>query len=307
MLHVGVRWLNYHHLHYFWLVVREGGVARAAKRLRVSHPTVSAQIKTLERELGEQLLVKKGRSLAMTDAGRVAYGFAEQIFALGGDLVSSLEGRPTGRPQPLSVGVAEALPKQISKLLLEPAMTPSRERPEVRLVVHEGTPERLLALLALHDLDVLLTDAPVGAASSVRAHSHLLGESDVTFFAAHDLATRLRPRFPRSLDGAPMLMPTDSTMLRRDLDAWFGGLGVAPRVVAEIEDSALLASFGEDARGVFVAPSVVAKEVREKHRVERVGATSEVRERFYAITTERRLKHPVVLAMRDAARGRLGP
>ncbi len=303
-----MEWLNYHHLHYFWLVVREGGVARAAKRLHVSHPTVSAQIKTLERALGEKLLVKRGRSLEMTAAGRLAYGYADQIFELGGDLVSALQGRPTQKPQKLSVGVAEALPKQISKMLLEPALVRSKEWAEVRLVVHEGTPERLLGQLALHELDVLLTDAPVGAVgavTSVRAYSHLLGESEVTFFAARALAAKLRPRFPRSLDGAPMLLPTEATMLRRDLETWFASEGIRPRIVAELEDSALLKSFGQDGHGVFVAPTVIADEVRAHYGVERVGATNEVRERFYAVTTERRLKHPVILAIRDRARVRL--
>ena len=293
-----MQWLNYHHLLYFWVAAREGGIARASTKLRLAHPTVSGQIKALEQALGEKLFVRVGRGLALTEMGRVVFRYADEIFSLGRELVDTVQGRPTGRPMRLAVGIADVVPKLIARRLLEPAL--HLDEP-VHIVCREDRPERLLAELSLHSLDVILTDAPAPSAG-VRAYSHLLGESGVSFFAVARLARRFRKGFPRSLEGAPMLLPTENTSLRRSLDQWLETHGVRPRIVAEFEDSALLAVFGQDGVGIFPAASAIEEVVRRQFKVELVGPAQGVRERFYALSVERRLKHPAVVAISEAAR-----
>src|SRR5512145_3254030 len=197
-----MEWLNYHHLLYFWIVAREGGLVPAGRVLRLSHPTLSAQVHALEERLGEKLFSRVGRRLALTEMGRVVYGYAEEIFTLGREMVDAVKDRSTGQPLRLEVGVADVVPKLVVRRLLEPALALPAP---VRLVCREGTQERLLGELAVHSLDVVISDAPVPAGSSVRAFSHLLGESGVTFFGARALAEPLRRSFPRSLQGAPIL------------------------------------------------------------------------------------------------------
>lgn len=295
-------WLNYHHLLYFWLVAREGGIGPAAAKLRLAHPTISGQVRALEDALGEKLFTKQGRRLVLTDMGRVVYRYADEIFTLGQELVDTMKGRPTGKPLRLVVGIADVMPKLIVRRLLEPA----RGLPEaVHLVCREDKPAHLLAELSLHALDVVLTDAPVGAESHVRAFNHLLGECGVTFFGTRALAARYRRGFPRSLDGAPMLLPTDNTILRRSLEQWLDKQGMRPQVVAEFEDSALLKAFGQDGAGLFAAPTVIEAEIRRQYGVQVIGRVDAVKERFYAITVERRLKHPAVVAISESARTRL--
>jgi len=294
-----MEWLNYHHLLYYWLVLREGGVARAAARLGLAPPTVSGQVRALERALGETLLERRGRRLVPTEMGRVVQRYADEIFALGQELMDTVQGRPTGQPVRLVVGVADAVPKIVARMLLEPAWS----LPEpVRLECQEGSPERLLAALSLHTLDVVLSDAPIPPGSNVRAFSHLLGESRVSFFARHDLARRYRERFPRSLADAPMLLPTQNTSLRRTLDEWFDRQGLRPRIVGEFEDSALLKTFGMQAYGVFAAPAVLETELVRSYHVVRLGDADGVSERYYAITLGRRIAHPAVVAIYEAAR-----
>jgi LysR family transcriptional activator of nhaA len=297
-----VEWLNYHHLLYFWLVAREGGLAPAAARLRLAHQTVSGQIHALERALGEKLFERQGRRLALTELGRVAYRYADEIFALGAELQETLRGRPSGRPLRLVVGVADVVPKLIARALLLPALQLAEP---VRLVCREDKPERLFAALALHELDVVLSDAPVAPNAGVRAFSHLLGECAVSLFAAPRSAARLRRDFPRSLDGAPFLLPTENTALRRALEGWFDARGIRPRVVAECEDSALLKAFAPGSEAVFAAPEAIAAEVERQYRVRRIATLPELRERFYAITVERRLRHPGVVAISASAREQL--
>lgn len=293
-----MQWLNYHHLLYFWVAAREGGIARASTKLRLAHPTVSGQIKALEQALGEKLFVRVGRGLALTEMGRVVFRYADEIFSLGRELVDTVQGRPTGRPMRLAVGIADVVPKLIARRLLEPALHLGEP---VHIVCREDRPERLLAELSLHSLDVILTDAPAPSVG-VRAYSHLLGESGVSFFAVARLARRFRNGFPRSLEGAPMLLPTENTSLRRSLDQWLETHGVRPRIVAEFEDSALLAVFGQDGVGIFPAASAIEEVVRRQFKVELVGPAQGVRERFYALSVERRLKHPAVVAISEAAR-----
>jgi LysR family transcriptional regulator, transcriptional activator of nhaA len=291
-------WLNYHHLAYFRAVAKEGGLAPAGRALRLSHSTLSAQIRALEDRLGEKLFTRAGRRLVLTDVGRVALRYADEIFGLGDELVDAVRGKTTGKPRRLDVGVIDALPKLLVRDLLQPALALAEP---AWLVCREGGFDRLLAALAEHELDLVLADSPVPSGSAVRAYNHLLGESGVGLFAAPALARTLRERFPASLDGAPLLLPTERLNLRRSLNAWFDRHGVAPRVVADIEDSALLKAFGADGVGVFPAPLAVAGEVRQRYRVELLGEADGVTERFYAISAERRLRHPAVTAIVHAA------
>lgn len=297
-----MEWLNYHHLLYFWVVAREGGLAPAGRLLRLAHPTLSGQIKALEESLGEKLFAKSGRRLVLTDTGRVVYRYADEIFTLGREMLDTVRGRPTGQPVRLDVGIADVVPKLIVKRLLEPAFS----MPEpVRLVCQETDFERLLSRLSLHEVDVVIADSPVPAGSSIRAFNHLLGECGVTFFGDAKLARQYAKGFPASLDGAPMLLPLDDTILRRSLNQWFDRLGVRPRIVAELEDSALAKVFGADGRGILAAPSAVRAEVEKMYDLHVVGETEDVQERFYAITAERKLKNPAVVAICEAARHEL--
>jgi LysR family transcriptional activator of nhaA len=292
-------WLNYHHLLYFWTVAREGSVTRAAERLRLSQPTVSAQVRRLEAALGDRLLERHGRQLVPTDVGRVVFRFADEIFAAGRELVNTLKGRPSRRALELTVGVANAAPKLIVRRLLQPAL---ESVGEVHLVCREGNPEQLIAQLATHALDVVISDTPAPPHVRVRVFNHLLGESHISFFARAPLARRLQPAFPRSLDRAPLLLPTANTAMRRALDQWFEAESVNPRVVYEFEDSALMTAFGEDGDAAFPAPSAIESDVCRRYRVRVVGRTASVRERYYAVTAERRIKHPAVVAITSAGR-----
>lgn len=294
--------LNYHHLRYFWAVAREGSLVAAGRALRVSHPTLSAQIRSLEDQLGLALFTKVGRRLVLTDEGRVVYRYADEIFSLGREMVDAVTSGASERALRLNVGVADVVPKLVVRRLLEPAL---RLPESVRLVCTEGSFEELLGDLATHALHVVLSDSPVPPGSHVRAFDHLLGESAISFFGAPALARACRPGFPTSLRDAPMLLPLENLTLRRSLDEWFARQHITPRVVAEFEDSALLAVFGGDGLGIFAAPAVVEAEVVAQYGVEVVGRTAQLRERFYAISVERRLEHPAVVAINDAARHEL--
>jgi LysR family transcriptional activator of nhaA len=250
-----MEWLNYHHLRYFWLVAREGGLVQAAAVSGVAHQTVGSQIRLLEQSLGESLLVRRGRRLVLTPSGKTVLRYADEIFGAGRELQDALRGHPARGPRWFRVGVADAVPKLVTERLLRPAR---RLRPAVRIVCHEDRPENLFAQLVLHDLDVVLADAPVGGEVAVRAYNHLLGESPVGWFAGARLAHTLRSRWPQSLTGAPVVLPTANTTLRRSLDAWFDRVNVVPDIVAEIEDSALLQSFAAGAAAAFPASDAVA-------------------------------------------------
>jgi LysR family transcriptional activator of nhaA len=291
--------LNYHHLLYFWMVAREGTVARAAAQLHLAQPTLSGQIHVLEAALGEKLLERAGRGLRLTEMGRVVFRYADEIFALGRELTESVKGRPSGRPLRLAVGVADALPKLVAYRLIEPALGLAQS---VRLVVHEQSTEKLLAALALHDLDVVLTDRLAPPGVSVRAFNHLLGDCGTTLFAAPDLAARYRRRPPRALDGAPILLPGETSTLRRGLEQWFEKHQIRPRVVGEFDDSTLIKVFGQAGKGIFAAPSIIEASVCKQYGVAVVRRLDSVRERFYAVSAERRLKHPAVIAITESAR-----
>lgn len=300
-----MEWLNYHHLLYFWTVAREGSIVRACRKLNLAQPTVSGQLRLLEESLGEKLFRKAGRGLALTDVGQVAFRYADEIFGLGRELQDVLQGRPHGRPHRLLVGVSDVLPKLVAYRVLRPALEMAEP---VQLVCDEGTPERLLVELAEHRLDVVLSDSPVTSAVPVRAFNHLLGSCSVTLFAARRLAARYRRGFPSCLDGAPFLIPMEGSSLRRSLEQWFDSEKIRPRLVGEFKDGALLATFGQAGAGVFAAPGAIEKEVTDLYKVAAIGRIESITERFYAITVERKLKHPAVVTISEAARETLfGP
>lgn len=295
-------WLNYHHLLYFHTVAREGSVARAAEVLHLTQPTVSTQVRLLERSLGEALFERRGRGLALTEAGRVAYHYAEEIFTLGREFQDVLRGRSPGRPARLSVGMTDAVPKLIAFRLLDPV----RRLPSPPTIIcRDDAPDRLLADLAAHELDLVITDASPGPATAVRVYAHVLGDSGVTVFGTPALAARYRRGFPGSLDDAPFLLPTEHAALRRHLDQWFDRHQIRPAVQGQFADSALLKTFGQAGVGLFAAPTAIAAEVRRQYGVRVVGQIADVRETFYALTAERKLTHPAVVRLTEAAQTRL--
>jgi LysR family transcriptional activator of nhaA len=289
--------LNYHHLRYFWAVVREGGVTRASERLHVSQPAISAQLRELERSLGSRLYNRSGRSIVLTDVGRLTFQYAEQIFGIGKELVEVVTGRSLPRPRALSIGIVDAVPKLTVYRLIEPAL---RLKPAVRVVCVEGKPERLLAELATHNLDLVLSDGPAPASSKVKAYSHLLGESGVGFFGVKSFRP-LKRRFLESLSGVPLLMPTEAAALRRSIDRWFASHEVTPNIVGEFEDSALMKVFGQKGLGLFPAPLALARDIKAQYGAELVGRLEGLVERVFALTVERRLKHPAAVAISESA------
>lgn len=296
--------LNYHHLLHFWVVAREGGVAAAGRRLRLSQSTLSTQLRQLEEQLELELFDRSRRRLTLSAAGRTAFRYADEIFGLGRELVDALH-EPHGRPQRLAIGVTDAVQKLIAYRLIEPAL-----KLQGGLHVHcsEDKLERLLPQLASHELDLVISDAPLPPGGPLRAFNHPLGHSEVAVFAAPQLAARLGSGFPRSLDGAPFLLPTSGSALRRELERWFDQHGLRPQVIGEFDDSALLKVFGQAGIGAFAGPSVISREIVRQYRVKVVGRADGPTERFFAISGERRLKHPGVVAISAAARSELfGP
>jgi LysR family transcriptional activator of nhaA len=299
-----VEWLNYHHLFYFWTVARAGTIARASEELRLAQPTISNQLKTLESSLGVKLLERQGRRLVLTDVGRTVLRYADDIFRTGRELQRAVKGLPTGQRLRLVAGVADVIPKRMAALLLQPAVD---SHPDLVLVCREGPLPQLLAALAIHELDVVIADVPASEDVKVKAFSHRLGDCGTSFFAAPRHAG-LRKGFPKTLQGAPALLPSEGTALRRSLEAWFESAGLRPMVTGEFDDSALMKAFGARGLGVFPAARVLEDEIREQYGVQVIGRVDEVREAFFAITVERRLRHPAVVTLAEAARDALfGP
>lgn len=300
----GVEWINYHHLLYFWVVARTGSIARARAELRLTQPTISGQIQKLEEALGEPLFVREGRGLTLTEVGRVVFRYADEIFALGREMMDTVRGRPTGRPLRFVVGIADVVPKLVAHRLL--AAVSALPQP-LRLVCREDTTERLLGDLSVHAVDLVITDSPLPAGASVRAYSHLLGECGVVLCAAPALAKRWTGKrvTPRSFDGVPFLLPSEGTSIRSSLQRWFTDHEIQPEVAAEFDDTALLKVFAQAGAGVFAISDVIADEVCEQHGVRVVLRVPEIREKFYAISIERRLKHPAVLAISELARTKM--
>jgi LysR family transcriptional activator of nhaA len=294
--------MNYGHLHYFWTAAREGSISRAAEVLRISQPAISRQIQSLEESLGEKLFRKQGRGVVLTDVGRSVFQYADEIFALGRELQQSVRERSVKRLPRLVVGVADVVPKLVAFRVLSTAYS----LPEaIKVIVREDEPGRLFAQLAMHECDLVITDAPLPQGSPVRAFNHFLGDSGTSFFATREKASKLRKHFPRTLDRTPMLVPTERTEVRRALDHWFEEEAIRPDVVGEFDDSALLNAFGEAGAGTFPGPSVIESEICRQYAVEVVGRAETVRQRFYAVSLERRLRHPAIVAVTEAARERL--
>jgi LysR family transcriptional regulator, transcriptional activator of nhaA len=297
-------WLNYHHLLYFWVVAREGSIVRASAHLRLAQSTISSQIQALEKALGAQLFTREGRHLLLTETGRVVYQYADAIFPLGRDLLRTLKAQPTTHPLRVMVGVTDVLPKALVARLLTPALQLATP---MRFVCYEWEFEHLLAELALRHLDVVLSDTPMSPVIKIRAFSHLLGACGMSFCGTAALAATYRPGFPTSLHGAPMLLPTSNTSLRLALDRWFATQEIRPVIVGECEDSALLQAFAQEGLGLFPVPTILEAEVRQQLGVDILGRVKAVRQRFYAITTEREVKHPAIVAMVRHARQVFAP
>jgi LysR family transcriptional regulator, transcriptional activator of nhaA len=294
--------VNFHHLYLFRTVARTGTLARAAAELGLTEPTLSTQIKSLEQHFGQALFSRTARRLQLTDAGQTALRYADDIFSLSDELTRAMSGDTTDRSRRLLVGVADVVPKLIAFRLIEPAL----RLPEgVVLSCTDDSPERLVAALSVHALDLLITDAPVTPAGNIRAFNHLLGESATTVFGARALAEQYAADFPASLHGAPFLLPLHSSTLRRGLDAWFQQQDVRPMIQGEYADSALMKVFGQHGYGLFASPSVLETEVCAQYNVHVVGRIPDVKEQFYAISAERRLEHPAIAAIARSARTRL--
>jgi LysR family transcriptional regulator, transcriptional activator of nhaA len=298
-----LRRLNYQHLFYFWTVVREGSISRASDALHLSAPAISAQLKTLEARLGEKLLEKSGRTLAPTEVGQVAYRYAEEIFSLGRDLLATIAQRPTGRPLRFVVGIDDVLPKEIAYRLLDPAL---RMAQPVRLVCREGTLERLTVDLAAHDVDVVLSDAPMSPSLDIRAYTHPLGRCEVLWMGPKPLAKKLLRGFPQSLNGARMLLPTDDTAIRRSLDQWLDRRDVRPVPIGEFEDYALLREFARAGHGIAPVPAVLAAQFHDRYGFEAIGRAEGVEAQFFAISLERRIRHPALAAVVEHAPASFG-
>lgn len=296
----GMPAINYQHLQYFWVVAREGSIAKATKVLGLTQPTISVQIHALERALGEQLFARRGRNLVLTDVGQTVHRYAEEIFALGKELSDALDGRPSGRPLRFAVGVSDSLPKLTAFKLLQPALTLAA--PALHVIVRTDKVERLLGDLSIHALDLVLSDTPIAPTLKLRAFSHLLGESGVTIFGTEALARKHRRGFPKSLDGAPFLLHGETSALRRSFEQWCTTQGIRPVAVAEIEDVAILQVFGQEGLGLFAAPTVAEPFLRRQYGVHVVGRLPQVKERFFAISADRKYQHPGIVAISDAAR-----
>lgn len=297
-----MRHLNYNHLYYFWNVANEGSIARASELLHVTPQTISGQIKLLEDVVEESLFQRAGRGLVLSDTGRLVKRYADDIFSVGAELTQLVKGRQGPGHTVLNVGIVSSIPKLIAYRVLAPVL--SAESP-VRIVCEEASLENLLAGLAVHRLDLVISDHPIPVGMHVKAYNHRLGDSPIGFFAGKQLAARYRRGFPASLDGAPMLLPVASSALRRELDDWFERVGVRPQVVAEFADSALMKAFGEAGAGIFPAPQAIASEVENMYHAKPIGAVEELRESYVAISPERRLKHPSVVDIIETARENL--
>lgn len=296
-----MEWLNYHHLLYFYVVAKEGSIARASGELRLTQPTISAQLRMLENNFGDKLFNRVGRRLELTESGKAVFSYAEEIFSLGRELVNVVRGQPIERPVRLTVGVTDVLPKLIVYRLLQPVF----EIKDIRLVCVEDKYDRLLADLATHSLDIVLADTPANPNIKVKAFNSPLGDSGITFLGTKAFVKRCKRGFPQSLNGVPMLLPAEGTSLRRALEQWFRSENIHPLVKGEFQDSALIEAFGKSGEGVFAMPSAIENEVVGHFGVSVIGQAPSIRSRFYAISVDRRLKHPGVVAICKAARTEL--
>ena len=291
--------INYKHLHYFWTVAKEGGVARASERLNLTPQTISGQLTMLENYLGVDLFTRVGRNLELTETGRLILSYADEIFSLGGELEEVIHQLPDDRPQLFRVGVVDVIPKSIAHRILKPALHMTES---VRMICREASLDVLLAELTIHKLDLVLADRPIPPTISTRGYSHKLGECPVSFFATETLQKTLTGDFPECLNGAPLLLPSKGTQLRSSIDQWLDKHHIHPFMVAEFDDSALMKAFGQEGAGIFIAPAVIEAEVEWQYQVNAIGQIEDVKEKFYAITVERRVSHPVISVVMESAR-----
>ena len=295
-----MEWLNYHHLLYFWAVAKYGGITRASKQLRLAHPTISGQIHRLEDVLGVKLFIRAGRSLALTDSGRIAFQYADEIFSLGQEFQNVLRGRPSAQQLRVVVGVSDVIAKSIVHRILEPAF---ELHDKVRVICREArSVEAFMGDLAAQTVDVVLSDTPANPGALVRMFSHPLGDCGTSFFAVPRLARSCRRGFPQSLDGRPVLVPGEDSTFRRALNEWFAARDIGPHIIAELDDLALALQLGEAGLGIFAAPDVLSDEIRRRYKVQLVGRAKGIRQRFYAISVERKVRNPAVAAICQVAR-----
>jgi LysR family transcriptional activator of nhaA len=296
--------MNLKHLHYFWKTAKLGGVVKAGEALHITPQTISGQVRLLEESLNTELFARQGRGLELTDAGRLVMGYADEMFSLGAELEQVLRHYPRGRPTEFRVGVSEALPKSLAYRLLQPAVTLADP---VRIVCHEWDLERLLAELAMHKLDLVIADTPIPASVDVRAYNHRLGESGLTFLATRDLAGRYPAPFPACLADLPLLLPGEDSAMRQKLMSWLDRQHLRPKIVGEFDDSALMTAFGREGVGAFAVPTVIEEEYLAAGELQVLGRVAEIRTEYFAISVERKLTHPCVLAITASARSRFLP
>ncbi|MGK0205319.1 MAG: LysR family transcriptional activator of nhaA [Planctomycetota bacterium] len=294
-----MEWLNYHHLLYFWTVAHEGGIAAASRKLGVGRPAISMQMKSLEGFIGSSLFTRRGKHLTLTETGEMVLRYADDIFHTGRELVDAVRGRPLGRPRRFRVGIADVMAKLVAFQLLLPAVDADED---TILECREDEPNRLFAELAVHELDLVLSDIPVAPGLDVRAYNHVMGESTTTLFATPAIARKLKSKFPSSLSGAPFLMPSKASAIRHSLEQWLQQKDLRPTVIGEFEDGALMKVFGQAGRGVFPAPTVVKDQICKNYNVRPLGELTDVRERFYAISPERKIRHPGVARIVESAK-----
>ena len=292
-------WLNYHHLRYFWTAAKEGSLARAAAKLHVSQPSISEQIRELEGALGEKLFRREGRSNVLTDTGQVVFGYAEQIFALGREMTNAVKQGPSAKTLRLYVGVTDSLPKLVTNVILRPVFSMPQT---IHVICREGKMEDLLAQLAAHRLDIVLSDEPASSSTNFKTFNHLLGETGTVICAEKKLAAKLKRGFPKSLNDAPALLPAENSTLRRALDTWFREQHIEPRVVAEFEDLALMKIMAAEGRGFIAIPAVALTDAVSQYGYHTIGKADKCRVQFHAITAERRIEHPAVLLITNKAR-----
>ncbi len=297
-----MRHLNYSHLQYFWTVAREGSIAKASESLHLTPQTISGQLKLLDEAVGQPLFDRVGRRLVLSDMGETVFEYADEIFSVGAELANVVRGNQVRGPKTLTVGIVSSMPKLIAERIVAPVLMGEAS---IRVRCHESSLESLLSELAVHKLDIVLSDQPVPDGLNLKAYNHRLGESGMSFFALRRTARRYRSRFPHSLRDAPMLLPSPHSALRRRLDDWFDSEEISPRIVGEFDDSALLKAFGEAGAGIFAAPTVIEEEICRMYRMAVIGKTDDIKERFYAISAERRLRHPSVVLITDTARSDL--
>jgi LysR family transcriptional activator of nhaA len=294
-----MEFLNYHHLRYFWAVAREGGLRKASDALNVSQPTISAQVAALENVLGEKLFSRNSRGLTLTETGQLALGYAEEIFALGEDLMHSVKQRPTARPSVIHIGIADSLPKLLCHEIIKPVFSLDQS---MQAVCAENKTSDLLAQLTAYHIDVVLTDEPAPSTLAIKTFNHLLGQCSVVFCAIPKLATKLRRNFPYSLHKAPILLPTEGSAIRKALEMWFHSLDIRPCIVAEYDDVALMKMAAMDGLGCFPLPQIAIKDASTRYGLQTVGAAKGCSVQFYAISIQRKLTHPAVVAMISNAR-----